>query len=182
MQPNYAYLPTYEKPAVGQAISQPAEPQQQPVQPEVPAEPEKPPTETQAPQDEYQLQQQQNNDAQDLIKQCQAELEELKKAEAAFDEEQAKQSSYGLLRDNALVRSAERPQGKLIYDSEQYQGAEGRMPPMSDQAMQEAMAQVAQGQDPTQVIAQYGDTTNAEAVGAQVGNMYNAPMAADRPF
>lgn len=45
-------------------------------------------------------------DNHNLIKQCQEELEELRKAEAAFDSEQAAaQSSYGLLKDNMLIRS-----------------------------------------------------------------------------
>lgn len=44
----------------------------------------------------------------------------MKKAEAAFDAEKARQSSYGLLRDNALIRSEERPKGKMVFDSEKY--------------------------------------------------------------
>jgi len=55
-----------------------------------------------------------------LIMQCKGELDQLNKAEVQMDE-QAKQSSYGLLRDNQLVRSQERPQGKMVFPAERYE-------------------------------------------------------------
>lgn len=51
-------------------------------------------------------------------------------AEAQFiDEKNIQQSSYGIQKDNVLIRSADRPKGKLIYDSEQYHGQNAGMPP-----------------------------------------------------
>ena len=79
-----------------------------------------------------------------------------------------------------LIRSQDRPKGKLIYDSEKYNGheAKGLIAPPE----QPLMPPMESGPQASQALGQFADTKDAEIISAQIGNMYNAPMVADQPY